>query len=335
MRDNINKILVVNLAFIGDVILSTPVIRALKEKYPQASISMLTIPLTAPIAQLNPYIDKVFIYDKKGQHSGVLGGWKVVNTIKKEKFDMAICMNFAVRGAMLTWLAGIKHRIGYDAQHGKIFLTETVKASRAVIQHETLNHMMILQPLGCKNIDDKIEIVVPENIISKTISKINFNKNKKNLIICPFGSYDKKNLEIKEYSKIIQGLSDKFDIYIIGSKKEESLLNLLADTAGLNKERVLAGTLSLQEIAALIKISDVLLSVDTGPLHIAQGVNTPVVALFGPTDPKIWGPRNSNDKIIYKKIDCSPCWGKGNCENNICMDKIEVEEIVATLRTFS
>ena len=68
--------------------MSTPVIRALKEKYPQASISMLTIPLTAPIAQLNPYIDKVLIYDKKGQHSGVLGAWKVVNTIKKEKFDM-------------------------------------------------------------------------------------------------------------------------------------------------------------------------------------------------------------------------------------------------------
>ena len=320
--DNINKILVVNLAFIGDVILSTPVIRALKEKYPQSSISMLTIPLTAPIAQLNPYIDKVLIYDKKGDHKGLLGGWKVVTAIKKEKFDMAICMNFAVRGAMLTWLAGIKYRIGYDAQHGKIFLTDAIKASRAVIQHETLNHMMILQPLGCKNIDDKIEIVVPENIISKTISKINFNKSK-------------KNLEIKEYSKIIQGLRDKFDIYIIGGKKEESSLNLLAEKAGVNKERVLAGTLSLQEIAALIKISDVLLSVDTGPLHISQGVNTPVVALFGPTDPKIWGPRNSNDKIIYKKIDCSPCWGKGICEKNSCMEKIEVEEIVATLKTFS
>ena len=110
---------------------------------------------------------------------------------------------------------------------------------------------------------------------------------------------------------------------------------MLAEKAGVNKERVLAGTLSLQEIAALIKISDVLLSVDTGPLHISQGVNTPVVALFGPTDPKIWGPRNSNDKIIYKKIDCSPCWGKGVCEKNSCMEKIEVEEIVATLKTFS
>ena len=82
--DNINKILVVNLAFIGDVILSTPVIRALKEKYPQSSISMLTIPLTAPIAQLNPYVDKVLIYDKKGDHKGLLGGWKVVTAIKKE-----------------------------------------------------------------------------------------------------------------------------------------------------------------------------------------------------------------------------------------------------------
>ena len=333
--DNINKILVVNLAFIGDVILSTPVIRALKEKYPQSSISMLTIPLTAPIAQLNPYIDKVLIYDKKGDHKGLLGGWKVVTAIKKEKFDMAICMNFAVRGAMLTWLAGIKYRIGYDAQHGKIFLTDAIKASRAVIQHETLNHMMVLQSLGCKAINDKIEIEIPEYIINKTISKINFNKSKKNLIICPYGSYNKKNLEIKKYSKIIQALSDKFDIYIIGGKKEESSLNLLAEKAGVNKERVLAGTLSLQEIAALIKISDVLLSVDTGPLHISQGVNTPVVALFGPTDPKIWGPRNSNDKIIYKKIDCSPCWGKGVCEKNSCMEKIEVEEIVATLKTFS
>ena len=332
--DNINKILVVNLAFIGDVILSTPVIRALKEKYPQSSISMLTIPLTAPIAQLNPYIDKVLIYDKKGDHKGLLGGWKVVTAIKKEKFDMAICMNFAVRGAMLTWLAGIKYRIGYDAQHGKIFLTDAIKASRAVIQHETLNHMMVLQSLGCKAINDKIEIEIPEYIINKTISKINFNKSKKNLIICPFGSYNKKNLEIKEYSKIIQGLRDKFDIYIIGSKKEEIALNLLASQAGLDNEKVLAGKLNLQELAALIKLSTVLLSVDTGPMHIAQGVNTPVVALFGPTDPKIWGPRNNHDKIIYKNIECSPCWGRGNCEKNICMEKIEAREVIGKISEF-
>ena len=109
---------------------------------------------------------------------------------------------------------------------------------------------------------------------------------------------------------------------------------MLAEKAGVNKERVLAGTLSLQEIAALIKISDVLLSVDTGPLHISQGVNTPVVALFGPTDPKIWGPRNSNDKIIYKKIECSPCWGKGKCEDNICMEKIDAIEVIAKICEF-
>lgn len=332
--DNINKILVVNLAFIGDVILSTPVIRALKEKYPQSSISMLTIPLTAPIAQLNPYIDKVLIYDKKGDHKGLLGGWKVVTAIKKEKFDMAICMNFAVRGAMLTWLAGIKYRIGYDAQHGKIFLTDAIKASRAVIQHETLNHMMVLQSLGCKAINDKIEIEIPEYIINMTISKINFNKSKKNLIICPFGSYNKKNLEIKEYSKIIQALSDKFDIYIIGGKKEETELKLLAEQAGLDSEKVLAGTLNLQELSALIKLSTVLLSVDTGPMHIAQGVNTPVVALFGPTDPAVWGPRNSHDYIIYKNIECSPCWGKGKCEDNICMEKIDAIEVIAKICEF-
>lgn len=332
--DNINKILVVNLAFIGDVILSTPVIRALKEKYPQSSISMLTIPLTAPIAQLNPYIDKVLIYDKKGDHKGLLGGWKVVTAIKKEKFDMAICMNFAVRGAMLTWLAGIKYRIGYDAQHGKIFLNYIVEASRKVIQHETLNHMMVLQPLGIKAIDYKIEIAVPNNIIEDTACKINFNKNKKNLVICPFGSYKKKNLDISEYCKIIKGLNDKFDIYIIGGKKEEEGLNFLAEKAGLNKDKILAGKLNLQELAALIKLSTVLLSVDTGPLHIAQGVNTPVVALFGPTDPVIWGPRNEHDKIIYNNIECSPCWGRGTCEKNICMEKIDSGVIIKELNSF-
>ena len=157
---------------------------------------------------------------------------------------------------------------------------------------------------------------------------------KKNLIICPFGSYNKKNLDIKEYSKIIKGLSYKFDIYIVGGKKEEIGLKLLAEQSGLDNEKVLAGTLDLQELAALIKLATVLLSVDTGPMHIAQGVNTPVVALFGPTDPVIWGPRNKHDYIIYKNIECSPCWGRGTCEKNICMEKIEVEEIIARLSVF-
>ena len=158
------NILLIDLAFIGDVLLATPVTRALKEAYPGARLTMLTVPLTTGIAAMNPYVDAVLPYDKHGRHKGLFGMLTMGRELKKHHFDMAVCMNFAVRGAVVAWLAGIPVRVGYDAQHAGLFLTHVSTASRDVIQHETSNHLQVLRPLGIHTEDTSLALSVSDAV---------------------------------------------------------------------------------------------------------------------------------------------------------------------------
>ncbi len=108
----IQRILVINLAFIGDVLLSFPVVTALKSICPEAEIDMLVLPLTAPIAAGNPHLNKVLVYDKRGKHKSLVQLFKLIREVRRRHYDLAVCTNFAVRGAMLTWAAGIPTRLG-------------------------------------------------------------------------------------------------------------------------------------------------------------------------------------------------------------------------------
>lgn len=327
-KSAIKKILVINLAFIGDTILSTPVTRALAKEYPQAKLTMLTIPVAAAIAELNPYIDKVITYDKKGSHKGLVGMLKIAKQLRKEKFVMAVCLNFALRGAAVAWLAGIPLRIGYDAQHAGLFLTHTSSAIRDALWHESRNHLEVLRPLNIEPTDTTLALITRPQDATSLANKITAPAlSKPYVVVCPFGSYDRKSLSMEKYVSIIQALSAGALIYLIGGAKEQADLLTIARQSGLPEQQVLAGTLTLPELTVLIAKATVMLTVDTGPLHIAQAVGTPVVALFGPTDPQVWGPRNDNDVLFYQESNCSPCWGKGECSANICLESLSTDKI--------
>lgn len=324
------KILVINLAFIGDVLLTTPMVRALKNSYPAADIDMLVIPLTKPIAAGNPYISEVLTCDKKGEHKKIKKLWGLVQTIRSRRYDMAICTNFAPRGAMLAFAAGIPFRIGYDAQHADWFLTHTASAKRLNVRHESENHLDVLMPLGVSTKDFSLDFKINTSDIKTMQDKIrqNFGQNFKRpiAVICPLGSYPQKNWVAHSYADLIKKLAKKADCYLIGGKSQESELNLINEASG-NLGRVLAGTLSLGELAAFLAAANLLVSVDTGPLHIAEAVKTPVIALFGSTDPKCWGPRRDKSRIFTLSLECSPCWGKASCQNNRCMLDLDAAAI--------
>ena len=328
----IHKILVIDLAFIGDVILATPVMRALKMKYPSAQLTMLTVPLTADIAAMDPYVDDVLIYDKRGQHRGIPGMFRIARMLKRRHFDLAVCMNFALRGAVVTWLAGIPQRLGYDAQHAGWFLTLVQSAVREGVQHETLNHLEVLRPLGIHpdGLDTSLAVQLPD------AARISLKRKQERLgipdegymVLCPLGSYEKKNLSLAVAAHLVRHWSQRQAVYLIGGPGESAQLDKIAQMAGLPLTQVLAGTLTLPELAVFLQTAACLVSVDTGPMHVAQAVGCATVAVFGPTDPAIWGPRNPGSVILYKQWDCSPCWGRGACQTNECIAAVGAMEIL-------
>lgn len=322
----VRKILVINLAFIGDVLLATPVCRGLRAAYPNAWIDLLVVPINEPIADGNPYIDRVLIYDKRGRHKGLGELWKLIKALRREKYDLGLTMNFASRGAMLAWASGIKRRVGYNRQHSGWFLTDIADSSRAQIRHETENNLAILHPLDISVTDTGLAFQVRETDRQSLFQKKLFSQRPA-IAICPFGSNPKKSWSLAGYAELVKVLVDTWDCFLIGAAADQKDLEKIADQSS-RRVRILAGELTLGELAAFLQEVKLLISVDTGPMHLANAVGTPVIALFGPTDPRIWGPRGSNDQVIKVEVPCSPCWCKGECEGQHCMGLIKVAEVL-------
>ena len=331
--DSIKKILVIDLAFIGDVILATPTMRALKAHFPKARLTMLTVPLTAEVAEMNPYVDEVLVYDKRGRDKGLFGMWRMARRLAPMGFDLAVSMNFALRGAAVAWMAGIPNRLGYDAQHAGLFLTTAASHRREGIKHETLNHLEVLRPLGVdgKNEDASLTMTPPESA-EKSLGEKRAARHipaDGYIVLCPIGSYVRKNLSLATAAHIVRHFSQRRPIFLIGGAAEAKQLEEIARLAALPQGNVLAGALTLSELAVFLKNASCLITVDTGPLHIAQAVGCRTVAVFGPTDPAIWGPRGERDAVLRHPVDCSPCWGKGKCEKRmICIEGTAAREII-------
>lgn len=324
----VRRILIINLAFIGDVLLSTPVARALSGAYPGAAIDLMVIPLTAPLARRNPYINDVIEYDKRGKHKKIGELLKLVGQVRARRYDLAVTTNFAPRGAMMAWAAGIPVRVGYDAQHAGWFLTHAASAKRTVIKHEAENYLDVLKPLGISTADTSLALTVAPQDAAAIGGKVRRRPGKKLVLICPAGSYPQKSWTLQGYAALIRALAPTADCCLVGGKAEGPLLTRINQEAG-ETAQVFPGTLTLGELAALTQEADLVVTVDTAPLHIAQAVGTPVVALFGPTDPRVWGPRGPRDIVLQAPADCSPCWGRAACSDNRCINLLSADRVIA------
>ena len=355
------NILVIDLAHIGDVVLTTPCLRSLRAACPEARITMLTTPTAAPIAQLIPYVDTVMTYDKHGTQRGLRGMLRMGRQLRSEHFDAAFCLNFALRGAVITWLAGIPVRVGYDAQHAGLFLSHTQPGVRDPQQHERLNHLAILQPLGlAPSADTSLELQVPDSVQQSLAAKLGWGEQmtacatkaaqgqdatpeptlaqvsaakppRPYIVLCPYGNSPKKAFSQQQQVELIQSLQPDYDVYLTGAPGDRNALTQTATAAELPATHCLPGTLTLPELAALLRGGSCLITTDTGPLHIAQAVGCPTVALFGPTNVATWGPSNPADIVLEQHVSCAPCDCRGTCTENTCITSIPVPAILAAV----
>lgn len=327
-QGGIKKILVINLAFLGDVILSTPAVRALKSAYPEAAIHMLVVPATEAVARGNPYIDKVIAYDKRGKHKDLLQLWALIKSLRAERYDLAVAMNFAVRGALVAWASGARYRLGYDAQHAARFLTHVASSSRAAICHETENHLKLLETIGIKSADTALEYRLDPKAAESLEAKIKIEKRRPLVLLCPFGRHPLNSWTVSGYAELVRRLAEVASCILIGGQAEKAGLEEI-NAGARNVASVLAGALSIGELVALIARADLLVTVDTGPLHLAGAVGTPVLGLFGRSDYRIWGPRGPHDVIVHNRTECWPCY-KRECTHHRCMRGLAAGEVIRT-----
>lgn len=327
------KILIIHTAFIGDIVLSTPILKRIKDKYPEGKITYVTTPVGASILRNNPNISEIIEYDKKGIHKGVKGLISLGRRLRYENFNMVIALHRYLRTSILSWLTRSPQRIGYDTASGACLFTKKIKYDKS--KHEVEKILSFLGDEKIENPREKypIELYPGKKDIEKIEKIWNENKleNYKVIVVAPGSKWFTKKWPLDYFNDVIKA-NDKEDrkIIVIGGK-EELDLNIVKGNNIID----LRGKTTLLELAEIIKKSDIVLTNDSSPIHIASAWKKPhIIAIFGPTVKEFgFFPWGLNSEVIEKNdLNCRPCsiHGGDKCPKGHfrCMLEILPKEVI-------
>jgi lipopolysaccharide heptosyltransferase II len=335
-RDDFKRILIVRTDRIGDVLLSTPVIENLRQVYPHAYIAVLVSPYTKEIVEANPYLDEVIIYDKDAKHKSWRRTVKFARNLAKKKFDLALLLHPTGRVHLLTYLAGIPRRIGYERKLG-FLLTQRIKHTKQQGEkHEREYNLDLLRCIGIEPQGRNLFMPLKadaENLVEELFRQEGFTSADKLLVIAPGASCPSKIWPAERFAQVADKLIEKYafkTILIAGPKDmrlAEKTVNFMQHPA-LN----LAGKTSLSQLASILKKCSLFISNDSGPVHIAVAVGLPVISIFGRNQkglsPSRWGPLGHKDKVLHKEVGCLECLAH-NCKKDFaCLKAISVEDVL-------
>ena len=276
------KILIIHTAFIGDIVLSTPLIQKLKDLYPKSKIDYLTLPTNQSVLYNNPNLNEIILYDKKGKDKGIKGFLKVLKILKQKKYDYAVIPHRFIKSILLAKLAKIPDIVGFDVATGSSLLDKKVHYDMK--KHE-VERLLNLVGYEGKKIPVRI-YPAKENFvkIEKMLKNSGYTgkKEQKLILVAPGSQRPEKMWPIEKYREVIQKLkkNENYFIGITGSKSEKELpLNFEKDKNVID----FRGEISLVEFGALISKADVVVGNDSSPIHIASGFEKPfVIGIFGP-----------------------------------------------------
>lgn len=326
----IKKALFLRPDHIGDYILTTPVFHAFKKSYPEIETTLLCGSWNYELVKLNPYIDNIFIcnfpwLDRNGNHK-----WRdlfrTAVKIRKMKFDVIFNFRIAAKTGAFAFLSG-RNIYGFDVKKSK--WANTVRVRYDLNKHVVDNYLSLIEKYSAKPEHNGLELFLPEN--SANLLKTSQDISGDYIVVSPGAGYPSKLWYLERWRVVLKFLIEKFryNVYITGNKNEYNYNESLID--GLNNEKLrnLAGKLNLLELSSLIKESRFVLCVDSAVMHISVAVKTPVLALFGPTNPVNWGPYPNGQKndIVIADVDCQFC-KIFDCDHRSCMNQISAEEVI-------
>lgn len=332
----IEKILIIRLSSLGDVVLTTPVVKALKQKFPQAQISFLTKSRYLDLLKNDPHVFSLIGLDSRDKHKGISGFLKLVRQLRTFKFDLLVDLHANLRSFFIRHLleAGIK--IKYHKRWSTRFLLVHFKFLKARPNHTVDSYLKTLEKVGVNSfergprifLDQKSEGFVKEFLIEKKIEKDDIVVG-----IHPGARWETKRWDEERFTQVCQILNRKpgLKIILFGDQRDQGAIERIrprAEDEGVFK----AVNLPLNEFMSLINSCDCFVTNDSGPMHIASALGVPVVAIFGPTHPKLgFSPIGSANVVLTANVECSPCslHGEKRCKkkSRYCMDLIEPEMV--------
>jgi heptosyltransferase-2 len=342
MEDTARRILIKLPNWVGDVVLSIPAIKKLRGLYPDSYIAVLIKQELVDLLANNPAINEVLPYkEEKGLKKLSMIG-RLIRTIRTGNFDTAILFPNSFSSALIVFLAGIPCRVGYGSDGRSPLLTKPIKVkdeNRSI--HQTCIYLNIIKEFARAEISK--EVPIPHIYINEVdrawavnLVKEKIKKGKYLIGINPGARFGPAKRWLAErFVELGNRLTLEFNASIIlfGGPEEKEFVSGIA--AGIKTQQGdvlnMAGSTSLGQLAGLIERCNVFITNDTGPMHIAYSVGTPVVAIFGSTDPNRTGPPGDSHKIVKKDVPCSPCFKRVCPFDMECMKAIEVEDVMKAI----
>ena len=324
------KILIWKLSAMGDVVLSTPTVRALRKQFPKAHLTLAVGRPAYEVMAHCPYLDNILIYDRARKNRGPLGLRRFLQDVRREGFDLSVDLQNSRKTHVLAWLAGIPVRVGYARKFGRL-LNRGVRLPRVVLAPIAHQHYLLRQAgftpdgealeLWPSPLDEQRAAALLQGLMGRPVVGMQ-----------PGGSarWLTKRWDLDRWAKLCDALSQRgLQVVITGSQEERPLAEALARMTAI-PPRSVVGETTVLELASLIKRCALFLAHDSAALHLAAAMGTPTIALFGPTDPRRHLPPTFVGQVIKKDVFCSPCYS-ARCRTvtHACMKRITVDEVLA------
>jgi len=323
---SIKKILIIKPRGIGDVVLSTILIDNLRAHFQNASIDYLTEPFAKPAVEHLPDVNKVLTM--KRDEFPLNAALK----IRKEKYDLLIDSWVNPRTALITFLSGVKYRVGYAYRGRKYAYNILATSERGGDHHSAEHNLELLKPLGVPVISKKIQFEVPEKETKKAEEFLNevLQMNKTVVGILPAGSWPSKKFDKERWVDICKIIRQKYNVVFLllwgpGDKDDAGYIH-----KHFPEDSIMIPETDLILMSAFIKHCNIIIANDSGPMHIAVALGIPVLGIFGPTDPKGHDPYSSNSGYVIKEdLFCIIC-NKLICPyNHECMKELDDGKILS------
>ncbi len=335
----VKRILVRGPNWLGDAVMCEPALGGLQRLFPEAQITLLVKPAVADLFAGHPALTRVLTYDSKGRHMGLSGKWALAGELRQQGFDLAILFQNAFEAAFLTFLASVPRRYGYATDGRSLLLSDPVAPpDRRTLVHQVHYYWDLLKPLGLTGDPAEPTLVVSaeeEQAMAGRFAKGGLTESDIVVGINPGSTYGAAKRWLPERfaeatERLCRTVCDSGDrqvgVVIFGAKGEERLGREIAARL-TSRSLVLSGATTIRELMAAVKRCALLLTNDTGPMHIAAAFKVPVVAIFGPTDWRTTSPFGDAHAVVRQPVDCAPCLLRECPIDHRCMTGVSVDQV--------
>jgi heptosyltransferase-2 len=332
-RYPIRRLLVRGTNWIGDAVMATPAIRAIRAGLPDARIGLLVKPWVAPVFAASPHVDEIIVYRSAGRHRATMGTLRLAADLRRMRFDAAILLQNAFEAAFLARAAGIPLRAGFGTDGRSLLLTHPVHRRHAIMAvHQTRYYLEMLNGLGIRGKGTRLELPLSEQAVASahTLLKARGIERRELVVgINPSATYGSAKQWFPErFAQLADRLIENHGarILIFGGPDDRRLGDRVA--ALMKGAAVdLSGRIDLETAMALIARCQLFVTNDSGLMHVAAALERPLVAIFGSTDAVTTGPLGNRSRIVRVPVHCSPCLRPFCPIDHRCMSLITVERV--------